>query len=140
MAARSTVERLSPVSTKTFPIVPLTPGTALRGAWINDLQGDRLESGVNTGSPGRPLVDRALARLVGQLKGKTSSPFLPHLNLASRLIASRWWHGKNIAGDLLAAGHAVHRKGQRSIVGVGKGKAGGADWGQGNIFVTPGAG
>jgi hypothetical protein len=34
-----------------------------RAAWINDLQGGRLESGVFIGSPGRPLVEQALARL-----------------------------------------------------------------------------
>jgi hypothetical protein len=38
-------------------------GHGWRPAWINDLQGDRLESGVFTGSPGRPLVERLLARL-----------------------------------------------------------------------------
>jgi hypothetical protein len=36
---------------------------AWRGAWINDLQGVGLESGVFTASPGRHLVEQALARL-----------------------------------------------------------------------------
>jgi hypothetical protein len=43
-----------------------------RAAWINDLQRGGLESGVFAGSPGRHLVDRALARLAegpGSLAG-----------------------------------------------------------------------
>ena len=37
-----------------------------RPAWINDLQGVGLESGVDIGSPGRQAVEPALARLSGR--------------------------------------------------------------------------
>ena len=39
------------------------PRIAWRPAWINDLQRGGLENGVNRLSPGRPLVERLLARL-----------------------------------------------------------------------------
>jgi hypothetical protein len=41
----------------------------LRPAWIGVLQGACLESGVFTGSPGRYLVERLLARLPGPWLG-----------------------------------------------------------------------
>ena len=40
---------------------------ARRPAWINDLQGGGLESGVNRASPGRHSVDPALARLAEEV-------------------------------------------------------------------------
>jgi hypothetical protein len=48
---------LAPLISQFFEAAPL------EGAWINGLQGGRLESGVFTGSPGRYLVDQVLARL-----------------------------------------------------------------------------
>jgi hypothetical protein len=48
----------------------LSPGCLLdarRPAWINDLQGVWLESGVFIGSPGRLSVDQALARLAEEV-------------------------------------------------------------------------
>ncbi|MBV5332906.1 hypothetical protein JZU54_04960, partial [bacterium] len=42
-------------------------GTGWKAAWINDLQGGRLESGVNTGSQGSPSVEQARARLLAVL-------------------------------------------------------------------------
>jgi hypothetical protein len=38
-------------------------GAGLEAAWINDLQGVSLENGVNSDTPGKRLVERALARL-----------------------------------------------------------------------------
>jgi hypothetical protein len=40
---------------------------AWRPAWINDLQGGRLKSGVFIGSPGRCLVEQAVARLAEEM-------------------------------------------------------------------------
>jgi hypothetical protein len=42
-------------------------GYGWRPAWINDLQRGCLENGVNSGSPGRHLVEQALARLVEEV-------------------------------------------------------------------------
>jgi hypothetical protein len=56
-----------------------------RAAWIDDLRRVCLKNGVNSGSPGRPSVDRALARLsVRSLRFSRKKPaeagfFLPEM-------------------------------------------------------------
>jgi hypothetical protein len=46
---------------------PLLQAAGWRPAWINDLRGVWLESGVNRRSPGSPSVEPALARLAEAL-------------------------------------------------------------------------
>jgi hypothetical protein len=48
-------------------VVGKRPATGRRSAWINDLQGVWLESGVNRASPGSTPVEPALARLAAQV-------------------------------------------------------------------------
>ena len=86
----STLQRLSGAVCP-GPFVRSQNGGARRGAWINGLQGGGLESGVNRASPGRCLVERALARLAEERHSATIDFYCmrDHFQAESACIGSK---------------------------------------------------